>query len=153
MKPLKILSPLHKAIRQIEIFLDRKTSQHNLSCSEGHMVSYLLSYSPCPLADLNRILNLKPSTLTSMLDRLEKRKIITRKIYPDDRRSWIIELQPEGKKLAKEIRSTLESFEQSIIQQLSEEELEAFEKVTSIISSVTKIRVVERKSTTGHQSA
>ena len=98
--PLQFLSPIHKASRQISIYLERATIELGVSAGEGHLLSYLRTYAPCPLSELERVFGHKRSTLTSMLDRLSDRALLTRHVNPDDRRSFTLELTPEGRKLA-----------------------------------------------------
>ena len=89
---LKFLSPIHKSTRQIELYLEGRMAELGVSNPEGHLLSYLASYAPCPVGDLRRVFGYKGSTLTSMLDRLERRGLITRGAHPGDRRSFLVEL-------------------------------------------------------------
>ena len=72
----KFLSPIHKANRQVSLYFEEQMVDMELSPVEGHIVSYLKSYAPCPISELVRVFGLKQSTMTSMLDRLEQRRLI-----------------------------------------------------------------------------
>ena len=102
--PLQFLSPIHKASRQISIYLERATMELRVSPGEGHLLSYLSTYAPCPVSELERVFGHKRSTLTSMLDRLSDRGLLNRQINPDDRRSFTIALTPAGRKLAGKLK-------------------------------------------------
>lgn len=54
------------------------------------------------IKDILQIINVPKSTLTSMIDRLEKRNLITRTISNKDRRSYKLVLTEEGKLTQKE---------------------------------------------------
>lgn len=108
-------------------------------------MSFLLSYSPCVLSELNRVFGLKPSTLTSLLDRLENRKLISRRINPTDRRSWIIEIRAEGERVARRLRSMVDRFEDSVIEGVSPAEMEGFIRVMDSIARVTAVEVRKKK--------
>ncbi|HEX2642293.1 MAG TPA: MarR family transcriptional regulator, partial [Thermoanaerobaculia bacterium] len=69
---LDFLSPLHKASRQISVYLESHTRELGVSPAEGHVLTYLRSYAPTPIGDLVRVFGIKQSTFTSMLDRLEE---------------------------------------------------------------------------------
>jgi DNA-binding MarR family transcriptional regulator len=48
--------------------------------------------------DISRQLMLSPAGITSRLDRLERAGMIERSPDPDDRRSWLIRLTPQGRR-------------------------------------------------------
>lgn len=137
MKPLHVLSPLHKASRQIEIFLAKQIKSLSVSPVEGHLLAYLHSYAPCPIAELHRVLGTRRSTLTSLLDRLEGRGLVAREIHPNDRRSWMISLRAEGRVLASKIRRSLESFEAAIMKDLARRDIQGFERLMKSIADAT----------------
>jgi DNA-binding MarR family transcriptional regulator len=143
--PLQFLSPIHKASRQITIYLERATVELGVSPAEGHLLSYLRSYAPCPVSELERVFGHKPSTLTSMLDRMAERNLLTRKINPSDRRSFTIELTPDGRKLAANIQKMLEAFEQRVKDRITERQSAGFRAVMGAIADVTDVNVREKE--------
>lgn len=143
--PLQFLSPIHKASRQVTLYLERATTELDVSPPEGHLLSYLRSYAPCPVSELERVFGYKPSTLTSMLDRLVERGFVTRNLNPSDRRSFHIELTPDGRKLAAKLRKTLEAFEIRVGEQISEKQMAGFRAVMQAIADVTDITIRERE--------
>lgn len=142
---LQFLSPIHKASRQITIYLERATVELGVSPAEGHLLSYLRSYAPCPVSELERVFGHKRSTLTSMLDRLAERNLLTRQINSSDRRSFTIELTPDGRKLAGKLRKVLEAFEQDVKEQVNDKQMTGFRAVMQAIADVTNVKVRERE--------
>ncbi len=142
--PLQFLSPIHKASRQIGIYLEKATAELGVSPGEGHLLSYLRSYAPCPVSELERVFGHKPSTLTSILDRLAERELLTRQINPNDRRSFTIELTPEGRRLAGKLQKILEVFEEQLKDRLTERQVSGFRAVMEAIADVTEVKVRER---------
>lgn len=142
---LQFLSPIHKASRQITIYLERATIELGVSPGEGHLLSYLRSYAPCPVSELERVFGHKRSTLTSMLDRLAERDLLTRQINSTDRRSFTIELTPDGRKLAGKLRKVLEAFEQDVKDQVNDKQMAGFRSVMQAIADVTNVKVRERE--------
>ncbi len=69
---LDFLSPLHKASRQLSVYLESQTRDLGVSPSEGHVLTYLRRYAPAPIGELVRVFGIKQSTFTSLLDRLER---------------------------------------------------------------------------------
>ena len=135
---LKFLSPIHKSTRQIELFMESRMANLGVSNPEGHLLSYLASYAPCQVGDLRRVFGYKGSTLTSMLDRLERRGLITRGVHPEDRRSFLIELSDSGRKTARGVKRALVDLEHDISKQVTTDDLEGFRKVMAAISEATR---------------
>ena len=141
MQKLRILSPIHRATRQIHLHLEKEVGAHGLATVEGHLLTYLLSYEPSSIAALLRVFGLKRSTMTSMLDRLESAGLVERKSNAQDRRSWLVELTGEGREKARVIRKIVDKFESEVIARITPENLECFEQVIEAIGEVTAIQV------------
>jgi DNA-binding MarR family transcriptional regulator len=141
MKTLKILSPLHRATHQINLYLEREIGEFGVSNSESHLLSYLLSYEPASIGELNRVFGFKRSTMTSMLDRLEQTGMLERSPNPRDRRSWLVKLTTGGRTIAVEIRKILDSFESRVSAKLSATTLEEFQRVIAAIGAETAVEV------------
>ncbi len=141
MKTPKILSPLHRATRQIHLYLEREIGEFGVSNSEGHLLTYLLSYEPTPIGELNRVFGFKRSTMTSMLDRLEQTGMLERIPNPRDRRSWLVKLTPAGKTIAVEIRKILDRFESKVSAKLSTSTMEEFQRVLDTVGEITAVEV------------
>lgn len=140
---LDFLSPLHKASRQISVYLESHTRELGVSPAEGHVLTYLRSYAPAPIGDLVRVFGLKQSTLTSMLDRLQQSGFVRRETNPADRRSFLVQLSEEGRALADRLNSCLLALEDEIRQYLRPRDLEGFRAVMSAVEEVTRVRLRE----------
>lgn len=143
--PLLFLSPLHRATRQIGIHLSKEVAPLGLQSVEGHLLSFLRSYAPVPISELGRIFGLKKSTLTSLLDRLEKRGHIVREPHPRDRRSILIRPTPEGLRLGNEVQRPVDTLEQHIRAAITDEDLRGFHRVLEAIGDVTRVQVRPEK--------
>ncbi|MGH9969451.1 MAG: MarR family winged helix-turn-helix transcriptional regulator [Pyrinomonadaceae bacterium] len=142
---LQFLSPIHKASRQVTLYLEHATTELGVSPAEGHLLSYLRTYAPCPVSELERVFGHKRSTLTSMLDRLAERGLLTRQVNADDRRSFMIELTLGGRRLAGKLQKTLEAFEQRVKEQINAKQMAGFRAVMEAIAKVTDVKVRERE--------
>ena len=85
----QLLSPIHKASRQVGVFLETRLAALPLSSPHGHLLTYLASYGPCAVGELHRVFGFKRSTLTSMLDRMEESGLLERVVDESDRRSIV----------------------------------------------------------------
>lgn len=141
---LSFLSPLHKASRQISVYLETHTRELGVSPVEGHLLSYLRSYTPAAIGELVRVFGIKQSTLTSMLDRLEKDGFLRREINRDDRRSFLIHISDAGLELAESLNQCLETLEDEIRKRASSRDVKGFHAVMSAVEEVTRVRLRER---------
>jgi DNA-binding MarR family transcriptional regulator len=136
---LWLLSPLHKATRQITVYLEGLTASHGVSPGEGHLLTYLASYGPCPISELARVFGHSASTLTGMLDRLAAAGLLVRRSNEHDRRSFLIELTPAGRAVATSLTEELTRLEGAVAQRVSAEEMAGFAAVMRAVGVVTRV--------------
>jgi MarR family transcriptional regulator, organic hydroperoxide resistance regulator len=130
----EFLSPLHKASRQIATHLEGPAAAQGLSTREAHLLSYLRSYEPCPIGDLNRVFGHRPSTLTSMLDRLGRQGLVRRDPGKEDRRHVILSLTAKGRDTADRVRRCLISFEARVRAHADPRDIQGFHAVMDAIA-------------------
>ena len=139
--PLELLSPLHRAIRQITLHLEQPMAELQIRTGEGHLLTYSTRYGPSPVGELVRIFGWKRSTLSSVLDRLEDRGLLRRSANPHDRRSLLVELTAAGHTLASRVHEPVDALEDLIRQRVSEGDLAGFRNVMGAIDAVTDVDV------------
>ena len=136
---LTYLSPLHRATRQIGLWFEQHLT--GMAGTEGHLLSYLVPYGPCPVSELVRVFGSKHSTMTSLLDRLEKRGLVERNDNPEDKRSYLIALTPKGRKTAARVNVLVEEIEREIGKRVSKRDLAGFQKVMEAVAEATGVTV------------
>lgn len=142
---LEFLSPLHKASRQLSVYLESRLRELGLSPVEGHVLTYLRSYAPAPVAELVRVFGIKQSTFTSLLDRLERAGLARREVNPGDRRSFLIHITPAGTELADRSNRLLEALEAEIRGRTDPRDVQGFHAVMAVVEEVTRVRLRERQ--------
>jgi DNA-binding MarR family transcriptional regulator len=138
---LTFLSPLHKASRQISVYLEDQAPEPGVSPAEGHLLTYLRSYAPAPIGELVRVFGIKQSTFTSMLDRLERADLIRRELNPEDRRSFLIHITDSGRELAGDMTRRLETLEEDIRKRVKPRDMEGFHAVMGAVDEITRVRL------------
>jgi DNA-binding MarR family transcriptional regulator len=78
--------------------------------------------------------------LTSILDRLTGRGLVTRAVGVTDRRTFIISLTPRGRKVAARVHRELADLERAVGRRVSSDELRAFTKVVSVVEDEARRR-------------
>lgn len=132
------LSPIHKASRQIGLHLAAPCEAEGVSSPEGHLLSYLRSYGPCSVGALLRVFGHKPSTATSMLERLARRGLVTRDVSPEDRRVVVVGVTRKGAALADRLRRSLRELEAAIRARVDGREIDGFQAVMKAIEDATR---------------
>jgi DNA-binding MarR family transcriptional regulator len=138
---LRILSPIHKATRQIGLHLADKTAELGVSADEGHLLSYLESYGPAPIYELQRVFGHRPSTLTGLIDRLQRRRLVRRERNPEDGRSFLITLTDSGRELAGQVSGMVRQFEAHVLTGVDERALAGFREVMDAIGGVAQVEL------------
>ncbi len=70
-----------------------------LSVSQSYCLRLLFLHGPRAMGALAADLDLRLSTMTGVIDQLEKKGLVERIDHPRDRRSWHVKLTPRGQKL------------------------------------------------------
>lgn len=83
----------------------------DLTASEINALANLADGRGRTVSELGAAVGTRPTTLTSVLDRLERRGHITRGARPGDRRAVLIELTSSGRLTAATIRQTITDLE------------------------------------------
>jgi DNA-binding MarR family transcriptional regulator len=143
-KPLRFLSPIHKASREVGVYFERLMADSGLAPQEGHILSYLRSYAPCPIAEVITVFGLRGSTTTSVLDRLEERHLLARRPNPDDRRSFLLDLTAEGRRVAEQVQTFVDALERGVAKRITAKDEEGFRAVMDAIHEVTEVTLVDR---------
>lgn len=130
--PLDFVHPVHRATHRIGLYLD-ELHESELTQGEAHILALLADSFPASVADLHRGLAHKRSTLTSILDRLVDRGLITRKVGESDRRTFVITLTAKGRKSAQRVSEHLSDLERLVARRVSAADIKGFKNVISAL--------------------
>jgi DNA-binding MarR family transcriptional regulator len=137
--PLRFVPPIHRATHRIGLYL-ADLRDDNLSQGEAHILALLATAAPATIAELHRGLAHKRSTLTSILDRLDDRGLVTRTVGQTDRRTFVITPTAKGREVATRVKRHLTSLEHAVARRVSAEEVAAFLKVVSLVEQEAHAR-------------
>lgn len=90
---------------------------------------YLNKYSEMKQVQLATMMNLKPSTVTRLLDRMENNGLSERYTNPDSKREIIIKLTEKGNKKIEKLLPYGDKFNNDLVKDISQDELEIFQRV------------------------
>lgn len=78
--------------------------------------------------------DLESSSMTGLLDRLEKKGLIERRPDPDDRRGVLIFLTSHGIEARETIKSLVEQLDRKLQEALPAEDIKTFRRIISVVS-------------------
>jgi DNA-binding MarR family transcriptional regulator len=142
--PLHFVHPVHRATHRIGLYLD-DLRERGLTQGEAHILALLAHSAPAKVADLHRGLAHKRSTLTSILDRLANRGLITREVGKKDRRTFVIMLTAKGRKLARRVSRHLSDLERAVVRRVSAADIKGFNKVVAALEQEADQRTRARR--------
>src|ERR1700693_4534377 len=91
---------LMKAHRALERLATRSIESSEVGLSDFAVLEMLLHKGPQPVNEIGRRVELTSGAITTAVDRLESRGLVTREAHPSDRRARVVWLTAEGAKQA-----------------------------------------------------
>ena len=129
---LNLVPPIHRATHRIGLYL-ASLDDYSLSQGEAHIMALLATSGPTTIAGLHRGLAHKRSTLTSILDRLVARGLVTRKVGTTDRRTFVVATTARGHKVARAVLHHLADLERAVRARVTTDDVRGF---LNVIASV-----------------
>lgn len=117
------LLALQRATHRTLHVLSAQLTELGLTGSEMNALAHLAGGRGRTVSELSVAAGSRPTTLTSVLDRLEGRGLITRGSAPRDRRLVLIELTATGREAAATIRAAIDGLERQALGSLSAGEI------------------------------
>src|SRR5437870_2923218 len=93
---------LMKAHRTLERLATRSIESSDVGLSDFAVLEMLLHKGPQPVNEIGRRVELTSGAITTAVDRLESRGLVTREAHPSDRRARIVRLTAAGEEQAAE---------------------------------------------------
>src|ERR1700733_5877770 len=94
---------LAKAFRAMKRHAEWSLEGIDMNLSDFAILELLLNRGPHPVNTIGQRINLTSGSVTTAVDRLEARGLVKRSNDPEDRRTRIVSLTPEGKKCISKI--------------------------------------------------
>ena len=90
---------LWKAARAVEAYAENSVSQSEMCGSDFAVLEALLHKGPLPVNEIGKKVLLTSGSITTAVDRLEKKGLVQRRAHGTDRRAKIVHLTKEDKTL------------------------------------------------------
>ncbi len=128
---IELVLSIHRATHRIALLLGqgrrlgRRRSGLGVNQAEAHVLAFLRESGSASTAAIHGAFGHRRSTLTSILDRLEERKLVEREVRREDRRSFNVKLTNKGRRLAERVHARLAEIEQELLVGLTQKERES----------------------------
>src|SRR3982074_1828116 len=92
-----------KAHRALQRLATRSIESSEVGLSDFAVLEMLLHKGPQPVNEIGRRIELTSGAITTAVDRLESRDLVTREAHPSDRRARVVRLTAPGEEQAARI--------------------------------------------------
>jgi DNA-binding MarR family transcriptional regulator len=107
----------------IQTRIARLLREFDLTPSSGLALSTLADAdAPLPPNQIAERMILTRATITGLVDSLERRDYVTREPHPSDRRMHLVQITPEGRRIASEFRTVVHSHQSQWFDVLNEKQ-------------------------------
>ena len=134
----ELILALHRATHATLTALQARLAGLNLTASEINALAILATGQPRSIGELAAATATKPTTLTSVLDRLVRRGLVVRQLAPADRRSFLVSLTQDGRPVADRARAEMGALERAALAAVTSADLAGFRVVTQAIMELPR---------------
>ena len=82
-------------------------SEADLTLPQFVLLNLLVDGKPIPMTEVSEKLHITKPAVTNLVDRLEQHQWIKRLAHPSDRRVYLIQIQPKGEKIVRNLQKIL----------------------------------------------
>lgn len=120
---------LGRVMRRVYDYYEQRLSDFNLTPPQYFVFNALWMGDGITIGELGERVSLDSSTLTGVIDRMERSGYVERRPNPDDRRSVLVFLTAKARELGPRILEFADELDATLRQPFSQEEMDTFERV------------------------
>jgi MarR family transcriptional regulator, organic hydroperoxide resistance regulator len=121
----KVLKKIHQVVKQR---MEEHFKDSNLTVPQGMLIGILAHHGEMKVSDLSEKLGLSNSTVSGIIDRLERQGVVERVRSSEDRRIVYISLSDSAKKNSQKYYENINNTFDKILDKATREELEVILK-------------------------
>jgi len=130
---------LFESLRAIYQFELAKETSFGLSYEDIYLLQFLRSKSPSKMSEIAREMGMPISTATRVIDRLQKKDLLSREKDPEDKRNILVFLKPGGEKIVKRVEDHTFEIISGNLKGFSKTDVDAFIKTASSLQQILKV--------------
>ena len=135
-----LTAALEAAVHRVLDHLATELADLGLRQAEINVLAALRPGVARPVGELVAATGQRPSTLTGVLDRMEGKRLVRRRVNAADRRSFTIALSPTGEAAAARVRAAFAALDRHVRDDLPPDAIEGFHHVLDALERHTKGR-------------
>jgi MarR family transcriptional regulator, organic hydroperoxide resistance regulator len=136
-----LIAALEAAVHRVLDHLASELADLGLRQAEINVLAALRPGVARPVGELVAATGQRPSTLTGVLDRMEGRRLVRRRVNAADRRSFTIALTPTGEAAAARVRDAFGALDVRVRDDLPPDAIQGFHHVLDALERHTKGRI------------
>jgi DNA-binding MarR family transcriptional regulator len=121
-------------------FEQHKLALFNLNYEAFYLLFFLRQRSSASMGEIAKELGIHISTASRSVDRLEKRGLVSRKKNPNDRRTILVCLEPEGEHMVMLSQNHSYDMIKNNIEKFDLKDIEAFRKTAAVMGELLNTR-------------
>ena len=125
---------LGRVMRRVYDHYEQRLSSFGLTTSQYFVFNALWMGDGISLGELGERVFLDSSTLTGIIDRMERSGYVERRANPDDRRSVLVFLTAKARELGPRILSFADELDATLRKPFSQKEMDTFEQVLRMLA-------------------
>jgi MarR family transcriptional regulator, organic hydroperoxide resistance regulator len=133
-----IVAALEASVHRVLDHLAAQLADLDLRHAEVNVLAQLEPGSPRSVGELAAATGQRSSTLTGVLDRLERRRLVRRRVNPADRRSFTITLTASGERAAARVHAVFAGLDERVLADLPPSAADGFHRVLDALGRHAK---------------
>lgn len=125
---ITLIKSIKKVMQSMKRSMDQEFKGINMTGPQGMLIGILMHFDKMKISDLSEKLQLSNSTVSGIIDRLEKQGLVERTRSNEDRRVVYVTVTPEFRKNAQEHFKRIEIKYEEMMNEATPEEVEAIRK-------------------------
>ncbi|WP_259619565.1 MarR family winged helix-turn-helix transcriptional regulator [Paenibacillus doosanensis] len=110
--------------------------QSGITREQMYLLKIIADEQPCKITELAKRFGLNPSTISTMVNRMEKEGFISREYGNNDRRNVFVSITPHGQDVLKQNLQHYSGMLKHYLSHLERSEVEAFVQTIEKIASI-----------------
>ncbi|MEA1961859.1 MAG: MarR family transcriptional regulator [Bacillota bacterium] len=111
---------LKTTIKKVEKHIGEALNEYGVTMAQSFILFALLEKDGCTLTEIGAKARIDNSSLTTMVDRLEKEGLVERRLFAQDRRVVALYLTDKGRELGQKVFSTGSEYNKLLTEKLGE---------------------------------
>ncbi len=130
---------LFNALRAIYKFQQAKMTAFGLDYEDIYLLQLLRNHTPSRMGEIADEMGIPISTATRVVDRLEEKKLLSRKKDPRDKRNILVTLEQKGKDVVNRIENQTYKILSENLKKYTDEEIASFYKTAVHLHEILRV--------------